>query len=376
MRRYTNWLIGALTIATTLAHYLPSYAQNQNPCCSYRVIHQFRVCLPQGCQPQVFWKWNTQAAAWQIGQTPVINTNNGMAQYPVPSNDTQCASASVGQQPCAVASACASFSVNWLPGTNCVQGQHTTFGRACAFCRRHGANSHAQSYIMIACPQINNAGTILWAPHFEDVVGGECGVQITDPVYVVYRQSDGSVRPEMLFDLRASGLSWISEDTNNDGLPEAARIIRDDRDRPRKGHVTLLRRNAGPGNNEESRLHIRHEDGIVVEAEASGEFAGLRLPNVGDPMPETIEVPAVFALRYEPIDDYTIESLEMGGGGDSGQPVPVEGDLDGNGCVDDADLLIVLFNFGNQGGSGDANNDGIVDDADLLIVLFNFGAGC
>ncbi|GIV11716.1 MAG: hypothetical protein KatS3mg020_1207 [Fimbriimonadales bacterium] len=29
MRRYTNWLIGALTIATTLAHYLPSYAQNQ-----------------------------------------------------------------------------------------------------------------------------------------------------------------------------------------------------------------------------------------------------------------------------------------------------------------------------------------------------------
>ncbi|RMH10389.1 MAG: hypothetical protein D6697_01150, partial [Armatimonadetes bacterium] len=72
----------------------------------------------------------------------------------------------------------------------------------------------------------------------------------------------------------------------------------------------------------------------------------------------------------------TIESLEMGGGGDSGQPVPVEGDLDGNGCVDDADLLIVLFNFGNQGGSGDANNDGIVDDADLLIVLFNFGTGC
>jgi hypothetical protein len=53
-----------------------------------------------------------------------------------------------------------------------------------------------------------------------------------------------------------------------------------------------------------------------------------------------------------------------------------EGDVNGDGCVDDADLLIVLFNFGNQGGQGDANNDGIVDDADLLIVLFNFGAGC
>jgi hypothetical protein len=53
-----------------------------------------------------------------------------------------------------------------------------------------------------------------------------------------------------------------------------------------------------------------------------------------------------------------------------------EGDVNGDGCVDDADLLIVLFNFGNAGGQGDVNNDGIVDDADLLIVLFNFGAGC
>ena len=54
----------------------------------------------------------------------------------------------------------------------------------------------------------------------------------------------------------------------------------------------------------------------------------------------------------------------------------LEGDVDCNGCVDDADLLIVLFNFGNAGGQGDVNRDNIVDDADLLIVLFNFGAGC
>jgi hypothetical protein len=54
----------------------------------------------------------------------------------------------------------------------------------------------------------------------------------------------------------------------------------------------------------------------------------------------------------------------------------IPGDVDGNLCVDDADLLIVLFNFGNAGGQGDVNNDNIVDDADLLIVLFNFGAGC
>ncbi len=56
----------------------------------------------------------------------------------------------------------------------------------------------------------------------------------------------------------------------------------------------------------------------------------------------------------------------------------VEGDVNGDGCVDDADLLAVLFAFGSSG-SGlpeDVNNDGMVDDADLLIVLFNFGSGC
>jgi hypothetical protein len=57
--------------------------------------------------------------------------------------------------------------------------------------------------------------------------------------------------------------------------------------------------------------------------------------------------------------------------------VPVEGDVDGNGCVDDADLLQVLFAFGaSECSPADVNGDGIVDDADLLTVLFNFGSGC
>jgi hypothetical protein len=50
--------------------------------------------------------------------------------------------------------------------------------------------------------------------------------------------------------------------------------------------------------------------------------------------------------------------------------------VDGNGCVDDADLLAVLFAFGGSGGPEDTNCDGVVDDADLLDVLFNFGSGC
>jgi len=54
------------------------------------------------------------------------------------------------------------------------------------------------------------------------------------------------------------------------------------------------------------------------------------------------------------------------------------GDVDNNGCVDDADLLLVLFAFGQTGdnlGRVDVNCDQVVDDADLLVVLFNFGCG-
>jgi hypothetical protein len=71
------------------------------------------------------------------------------------------------------------------------------------------------------------------------------------------------------------------------------------------------------------------------------------------------------SLRYTNITDVRVIAQ-----------VGPEGDVNGDGCVDDADLLIVLFNFGNAGGQGDANGDNIVDDADLLIVLFNFGSGC
>jgi outer membrane protein assembly factor BamB len=51
-------------------------------------------------------------------------------------------------------------------------------------------------------------------------------------------------------------------------------------------------------------------------------------------------------------------------------------DVDGNGCVDEADLLAVLFNFGSGDPAPDLNGDGVVDDADLLTVLFSFGEGC
>jgi hypothetical protein len=55
-----------------------------------------------------------------------------------------------------------------------------------------------------------------------------------------------------------------------------------------------------------------------------------------------------------------------------------EGDVNGDGCVDDLDLLEVLFTFGESGIylPQDVNYDGQVDDADLLLVLFDFSGGC
>ncbi|GIV08470.1 MAG: hypothetical protein KatS3mg019_0561 [Fimbriimonadales bacterium] len=56
--------------------------------------------------------------------------------------------------------------------------------------------------------------------------------------------------------------------------------------------------------------------------------------------------------------------------------VGLTGDVNGDNCVNDADLLETLFRFGQSDARADQNGDDIVDDADLLLVLFNFGNGC
>jgi hypothetical protein len=100
--------------------------------------------------------------------------------------------------------------------------------------------------------------------------------------------------------------------------------------------------------------------------------------NIGNPS-QQFPNPAWARCPDPPFDSFPFSFVDLAGDHYvSVQPCPAgpEGDVNGDGCVDDADLLIVLFNFGNAGGQGDVNNDNIVDDADLLIVLFNFGAGC
>jgi len=124
--------------------------------------------------------------------------------------------------------------------------------------------------------------------------------------------------------------------------------------------------------------------GALVELDLSADSAvnnnaqfAFRVVTIFDPNTGTQYTAANFPnnpnATYSPNGTLRYDLIEILGEEASSGP---EGDVNGDGCVDDADLLIVLFNFGNAGGQGDVNNDNIVDDADLLIVLFNFGAGC
>jgi hypothetical protein len=119
--------------------------------------------------------------------------------------------------------------------------------------------------------------------------------------------------------------------------------------------------------------------GALVELDLSSDSAvnnnaqfAFRVVTIFDPNTGQYTA-AQSGFNYSTSGTLRYDLIEILGEEASGGP---EGDVNGDGCVDDADLLIVLFNFGNAGGQGDVNNDNIVDDADLLIVLFNFGAGC
>ncbi|GAG32429.1 unnamed protein product, partial [marine sediment metagenome] len=60
------------------------------------------------------------------------------------------------------------------------------------------------------------------------------------------------------------------------------------------------------------------------------------------------------------------------------QPPSPEGDLNGDGCVDQADLGMLLADWGCTGGDcpGDVDDDGDTDQADLGILLAHWGEGC
>jgi len=127
-----------------------------------------------------------------------------------------------------------------------------------------------------------------------------------------------------------------------------------------------------PTDHELGGLALDASDGhlyLATASRGSGEAALWRL-QVDD---SSASVAATFVARLTEVG-YPRGRFPTALGWVPAQP----GDVEGDGCVDDADLLSVLFAFGQQGQNllEDLNGDGIVDDADLLLVLFNFGSGC
>ena len=122
--------------------------------------------------------------------------------------------------------------------------------------------------------------------------------------------------------------------------------------------------------------------GALVELDLSGDSAvnnnaqfAFRVVTIFDPNTGTQYTAAQSGSNYTTRGTLRYDLIEVQGEEVDSGP---EGDVNGDGCVDDADLLAVLFAFGNSGSNlpEDVTRDGTVDDADLLVVLFNFGAGC
>ncbi|MCW5934212.1 MAG: hypothetical protein KIT45_07940 [Fimbriimonadia bacterium] len=361
----TKLLTGLFVSAMLTIPSAPSYSQIVE-CCNFHVRHDFKLCLGTHQIPQVIWSWNLQASVWNPFQTA---TNIGSQTYPVPSSDTKMVQL-IAPQDCAVATAVANFSVQYIPGTNCIEGYHETLGRACTRCRGFGALSTGSSKIQINFGTFNpNSGGFTWTPTLNDVVSGGCRVQNTDPVYMKIEGIDGSVTNELMFDLRSAGV--VMEDQDQDGTA-SIRFNRSD-----MGFIEILMPSALLMN-QRGHLRLRHENGIMTEVDADGFFRSLPLPQVGQPVPDEIPVPADFDLSFRVPDGQRLTGIEMGGGGTAGETPPTIGDTNGDGCVNDLDLLNVLFAFGMTG-SGlpeDLNADGRVDDEDLLMVLLGFGNGC
>jgi hypothetical protein len=188
---------------------------------------------------------------------------------------------------------------------------------------------------------------------------------------VAVGQGEGTVNQGVKAGFDNSNVQGVTSDPNNIGNPATAV----------NGLEVAIPLSALGNPTGEIRVLAVLTGGAWLDNECGGTYlSNQTLPalNVGDTS-QQYGNPAWSRCPSAPFDFFPFNFTQLAGAHYVVAPACVsgpEGDVNGDGCVDDADLLIVLFNFGNQGGQGDVNRDGIVDDADLLIVLFNFGAGC
>jgi len=103
-------------------------------------------------------------------------------------------------------------------------------------------------------------------------------------------------------------------------------------------------------------------------------------PSGGEPFSVTFDQLGLSGdtLEITLLDDYfstsrymMLSEVELYGGS-------IPGDLNGDGCVDQADLGILLADWGCTSGDcpGDCDLDGDTDQADLGILLAQWGQGC
>ncbi len=371
--RIKNWLFG-VTIGALCALSVPAMAQ-QERCCSFQVRHNFRFCLSSGQIANGTWHWNLNAF---VSNPPSTNTNAGSMNFtipPTPFSQTQTVTNQLlgpNQQTCAISSAVAQIFIDQDPNTNCYTGYHEVLGRACAFCRGYSAGGWGSTSVVIGVQNVQG-GQIGWQPIIQDRAAAGCETQMIDPVELKVRDSSGRIIDIPLFHLTTYGFTIRP---NTQGSLE---IIPDndlDGDGTHDAGSLRIRLDGDIVGGVSGELILEYQAGRVSQAFATGDLSDIPLPNVGEPIRPIDTGYSEVPLRFQIPAGHELVAIQMGGGGQAGEIPRVEGDVNGDGCVDDSDLLAVLFAFGGQGGAEDINGDGIVDDADLLVVLFNFGSGC
>ncbi len=99
---------------------------------------------------------------------------------------------------------------------------------------------------------------------------------------------------------------------------------------------------------------------------------------VDDGTTVTLSIPVMIEQEFEISGVTFVIALNGGVVATAATMEDVPGDLDGDGCVGFADLVILLGDYGCTGGScvGDVDGDGSTGFGDLVILLGNYGVGC
>ncbi len=379
MIRRNLWSIGIVVSVLSASLCAPSVAQQQGPCCTYQVQHNFKFCLNQGQIAHGVWFWNLRALVANPLSPPSINTNAGAMPFTIPPTPFSQSQTVFNQllgpngEQCALSAAVATIFIDQVPGTNCYTGYHRVAGEACVYCRGYSAASWGTTGVFLFTFGVQN-GLIGWQPIIRDRASAGCGIRNMDPVKLVVRDTATDRRRGIiLFEMESSGFDIDLDPSGSEliisppgGTPN-----------PNPGRL-LIRMDGQEVGGLVGELELEYQDGIVTRSHATGDLSRIQLPQVGEPIRPIRTGVAEVPLRFDIPSNLELVGIEVGGGGQAGEIPIIQGDVNGDGCVDDADLLAVLFAFGSSGPGliEDVNEDGTVDDADLLIVLFNFGQGC